>query len=167
MRAGHSFAGALQQAADGATEPRAPRLQRAVTDERLGVPIDVALAAVGRRMRNDELEYVGLVANLQRETGGNTAEVLDRVIETTRARQQLRRLVRTLTAQGRLGGAIVSALPVAWAWSSPSSAGLPRPAVPAPRAARLMIVLASLHGRPRLAGDPQDRRHQGLNAPQP
>jgi tight adherence protein B len=113
LRAGHSFAGALQQAADGATEPSRSELQRAVVDEKVGVPIDEALAAVGRRMANDEIEYVGVVARQQSESGGNSAEVLDRVVETTRERQQLRREVRTLTAQGRLGGAIVSALPVA------------------------------------------------------
>jgi tight adherence protein B len=49
---------------------------------------------------------------MQREAGGNTAEVLDQVIETVRARQQIKRMVRTLTAQGRMGGAIISASPI-------------------------------------------------------
>src|SRR5204863_539153 len=75
--------------------------------------LDKACAAVAHRMRSEEFEYVGLVAMLQRETGGNTAEVLDRVTETIRERFDLRRLVRTLTAQGRLGGLIVSVLPIA------------------------------------------------------
>jgi tight adherence protein B len=52
------------------------------------------------------------VAALQRETGGNTAEVIDSVTETIRERLDLRRLVRTLTAQGRLSGWLVTALPV-------------------------------------------------------
>jgi tight adherence protein B len=52
------------------------------------------------------------VAALQRETGGNTAEVLDRVTDTIRERFELRRLVKTLTAQGRMSRWIVSALPV-------------------------------------------------------
>jgi tight adherence protein B len=64
-------------------------------------------------MRCDDVMYVGLIATLQRDTGGNTAEVLDKVVETMRERGKLRRLVRTLTAQGRLGGWIVTALPVA------------------------------------------------------
>ena len=63
-------------------------------------------------MASRELEQVALVAALQRETGGNSAEVLDRVAETVRERAELRRLVRTLTAQGRLARWIVSALPV-------------------------------------------------------
>jgi tight adherence protein B len=112
MRAGQSFVGALAVAIEDALEPAKRELHRAVTDERLGVPLDEALGRAARRMRSEELEYVGLVATLQRETGGSTAEVLDRVTETIRERAELKRLVRTLTAQGRLGGGIVSAVPV-------------------------------------------------------
>jgi tight adherence protein B len=112
MRAGQSFVGALAVAVEDAMEPAKRELHRAVTDERLGVPLDEALGRVARRMRSEELEYVGLVATLQRETGGSTAEVLDRITQTIRERAELKRLVRTLTAQGRLGGAIVSAIPL-------------------------------------------------------
>jgi tight adherence protein B len=113
MRAGQSFVGALAVAVEDAMEPAKRELHRAVTDERLGVPLDEALGRAARRMHSEELEYVGLVATLQRETGGSTAEVLERITQTIRERAELKRLVRTLTAQGRLGGAIVTALPVA------------------------------------------------------
>jgi tight adherence protein B len=83
-----------------------------VQDEQLGIPIDDSLQVVHDRMRCEDVIYVGLIATLQRDTGGNTAEVLDRVVETMRERGKLRRLVRTLTAQGRLGGWIVTALPI-------------------------------------------------------
>ena len=63
-------------------------------------------------MKNRDIEQVALVASVQSETGGNAAEVLDRVTESIRERQELRRLVRTLTAQGRLARWIVSLLPV-------------------------------------------------------
>jgi len=63
-------------------------------------------------MENRDLEQVAVVAALQHETGGNTAEVLDRVTDTIRERSELRRLVQTLTAQGRMSRWIVSALPV-------------------------------------------------------
>jgi tight adherence protein B len=111
MRAGQSFVGALAVAVEDALEPAKRELHRAVTDERLGVPLEEALGRAARRMRSEELEYVGMVAMLQRETGGSTAEVLDRITQTIRERAELKRLVRTLTAQGRLGGAIVSAIP--------------------------------------------------------
>jgi len=86
--------------------------QRIVSDDQLGVPLATAVRNVAQRMRSTEFEYVGLVAQLQRETGGNTAEVIDRVTETIRDRAQIRRSIRTLTAQGRLSGAVVSLLPV-------------------------------------------------------
>ena len=112
MRAGQSFVGAVAVAVQDAAEPFKRELQRAVTDERLGVSLDEAIGRVADRMRSEELAYVGLVAALQRNTGGNTAEVLDRITETIRARAELSRLVRTLTAQGRLGGGVVTALPL-------------------------------------------------------
>ena len=112
LRAGYSFSAALASMAEDAAEPSRTELKRASTDEQLGVDISEALLAVGERMKNPEIEYVGIVARMQREVGGNTAEVLDQVIETIRERQQLKRMVNVLTAQGRLGGAMISAAPV-------------------------------------------------------
>jgi tight adherence protein B len=76
------------------------------------VPLDESLTVVAHRMDSKDLEQVALVATLQRDTGGNTAEVLDRVTDTVRARFELRRMVRTLTAQGRMSRWVVSLLPV-------------------------------------------------------
>jgi len=63
-------------------------------------------------MKSRDVEQIAMVASLQRETGSNSAEVLDRVIEGIRERQGLRRLVRSLTAQGRLSRWVVTFLPV-------------------------------------------------------
>ena len=112
MRAGQTFVGALAVSVEDALEPAKRELHRVVTDERLGVPLDEALGRAARRMRSEELEYVGLVATLQRDTGGSTAEVLDRITQTIRERAELKRLVRGLTAQGRLGGMVVTAIPL-------------------------------------------------------
>jgi tight adherence protein B len=112
MRAGHTFVGALALVAEDAPEPSRRELRRVLADEALGVPLSDALDAVTKRMKSRDFEHVALVASLQRETGGNTAEVIDAVTETIRERLDLRRLVRTLTAQGRLAGVVVSVLPV-------------------------------------------------------
>jgi tight adherence protein B len=112
MRAGHSFSGALSVVVDDAPEPARRELARVVADERMGVPVDVALATVVQRMQSKDLEQVALVAALQRETGGNTAEVLERVTETIRERLGLRRLVQTLTAQGRMSRWVLTAIPL-------------------------------------------------------
>jgi tight adherence protein B len=112
MRAGHSFIGALAVAVDDAPEPARTEFRRVVADERLGVPLEDALGVVVRRMQSRDLEQVVLVATLQRQTGGNTAEVIDRVAETIRERSELRRIVRILTAQGRMSRWVVTSLPV-------------------------------------------------------
>jgi tight adherence protein B len=111
MRAGHSFGGALSVVVDDAPEPTRRELARVIADERLGVPLETALGVVVRRMESKDLEQVALVAALQRETGGNTAEVLDRVTDTVRARMALQRMVNTLTAQGRMTRWVLTALP--------------------------------------------------------
>jgi tight adherence protein B len=112
MRAGHSFSGALSVVVAEAPEPTRRELARVVADEQMGVPIDVALAVVVRRMQSKDLEQVALVAALQRETGGNTAEALERVTETIRDRLALRRMVQSLTAQGRMSRWVLTALPL-------------------------------------------------------
>jgi tight adherence protein B len=113
MRAGHTFVGALAIVAEDAPEPSRRELSRVLADEQLGIPLADALSGVTVRMNSRDFEHVALVAALQRETGGNTAEVIDSVTETIRERLDLRRLVRTLTAQGRISGWVVTALPVA------------------------------------------------------
>jgi tight adherence protein B len=112
MRAGHSLIGALSVAADDAAEPVRSELRRVVADEQLGVPLDDALRTAMRRMQSSDLEQLVLVSVVQRETGGNTAEVIDRVAANIRERAELRRMIDTLTAQGRLSRWVVSSLPV-------------------------------------------------------
>jgi len=112
MRAGHSFVGALSVADRDAPEPVRREFDRAVADERLGIAIEDALDAVGDRMNSSDMTHVALVAKLQRQTGANSAEVLDRVAATLRERQELRRHIRTLTAQQRMARWILTAIPV-------------------------------------------------------
>jgi tight adherence protein B len=112
LRAGHSLVGALTTVVEDAAEPSRSELRRVIADEQLGVSLEEALQVVVRRMDNRDLEQVALVAALQHEAGGNSAEVLDTVTETVRGREDVRRLVKTLTAQGRLSRWVVSLLPV-------------------------------------------------------
>jgi tight adherence protein B len=113
LRAGHSLVGALSVVVDDAPEPAKSEFQRVIADERLGIPLEESLLVVAERMESRDLEQVALVAALQRQTGGNTAEVLDHVSDTIRERFELRRMVKTLTAQGRMSRWVVSLLPVA------------------------------------------------------
>jgi tight adherence protein B len=112
MRAGQTFVGAMRSVVDDAPEPSQREFRRALTDEQLGIPLTEALGQVTERMESEDFQHVAIVAALQRETGGNTAEVIDLVADTVRERIAIRRLVRGLTAQGRLSGGVLSLLPV-------------------------------------------------------
>ena len=112
MRTGHSTMGALSVMVDSAIEPSKSEFRRVLQDEQLGVPLDDALLVMARRMQSYDAEQVALVMRLQREAGGNTAEVLDRVAEVIRGRMELRRLVEVLTAQARISRWILTGLPI-------------------------------------------------------
>jgi tight adherence protein B len=112
IRSGHSFAGALAVVVESSSEPMKSEMQRVVADEQRGVPIQDSLNIVAQRMASRDVEQLALVAQLQREAGGDAAEVVDRVAETVRERFDLRRLIQTLTMQGRMSRWIVSALPI-------------------------------------------------------
>jgi len=112
MRTGHSTMGALSVMADSSIEPSKTEFRRVLQDEQLGVALDDALMVMARRMQSRDAEQLGLVMKLQREAGGNTAEVLDRVAEVIRGRMELRRLVDVLTAQAKISRWILTALPI-------------------------------------------------------
>jgi tight adherence protein B len=113
LRAGHSLAGALQTVVEEAHPPSLEEFRRVVTDEQLGVPLDEALEVTAQRMENHDMYQVAIVAMLSREAGGNIAGVLDQVIANVRARADLNRTVRVLTAQGRMARWIISLIPIA------------------------------------------------------
>jgi len=112
MRTGHSTMGALSVMVDSADEPSKSEFRRVLQDEQLGVPLDDAIMVTARRMESQDAEQIALVMRLQREAGGNTAEVLDRVAEVIRGRMELRRLVDVLTAQARISRWILTGLPI-------------------------------------------------------
>jgi Flp pilus assembly protein TadB len=112
LRTGYSFNGALGVVVDNAAEPARSELARVMQDDQLGVLPEDAIRRLARRMANRDIEQVALLAELQRTSGGNSAEILDTVVATIRERAEIRRLVRTLTAQGRMARWILTALPV-------------------------------------------------------
>jgi tight adherence protein B len=112
IRAGHGLVAALSMVAEEAAEPSRTEFLHVVADEALGVPLEEALRVVQRRMDSRDVLQIALVAQIQRESGGNMAEVLDRVVDALRQRGELRRMVSALTAQGRLSRWVVTALPL-------------------------------------------------------
>jgi len=112
LRVGHSLTGALNSALDEAPDPARREFARAVADERLGMPLEEALELVSERMDNREVEHISLLAKLQREAGADAGEMVDQVVSTVRERQELRRMVRTLTAQGRFSQMVLTLMPI-------------------------------------------------------
>jgi tight adherence protein B len=111
LRAGYSFLQALDTVSKEIGEPSASEFQRVVAEIRLGRPIDDALTAMAARIGSEDLKWAVIAINVQRNVGGNLAEVLDIVANTVRERGYIRRQIQVLSAEGRLSVAILSALP--------------------------------------------------------
>jgi len=111
MRAGHSFLQALDMVTKEVGEPSAHEFTRTVTEIRLGRPVDEALQALAERTGSEDFRWSVMAINIQRQVGGNLAELLETVAGTIRERETLRRQVRVLSAEGRLSVVILTLLP--------------------------------------------------------
>jgi tight adherence protein B len=115
MRAGFSFAQGLESVASEAVEPTRRELQRVFTESRLGRPIEDALEDSANRMASVDLMWAVMAIRIQREVGGNLAELLDTVADTMTQRERIRHEIKALTAEGRFSGWILGIFPVAFA----------------------------------------------------
>ncbi len=104
LRAGHSFMQALDTVAKEIAQPAATEFQRVVAEIRLGRPAEDALEALAERVGSADFMWAVLAVNIQREVGGNLAEILDNVADTLRERATLRRQIKVLTAEGQALG---------------------------------------------------------------
>jgi tight adherence protein B len=111
LRAGYSLLQGLDSVAEEVDDPTGRELRRVVLETRLGRDMELALEDVGRRMQSRDFDWVVMAIRIQREVGGNLAEVLTSVAETIISRERLRREVSSLTAEGRLSAIVVGALP--------------------------------------------------------
>jgi tight adherence protein B len=113
LRSGFSLAQGLDAAVREDTQPIASEFSRALAESRIGVDLEDALDQVADRMASPDLRWTVIAIRIQRETGGNLAEVLSNTVETMRERAGLRRHVRALSAEGRLSAYILVSLPIA------------------------------------------------------
>jgi len=112
MRAGHSFTQALHIVAEETSGPLQEELQRIGQEMQIGVGLDEALARSNERVGSEDFDLIVTAISIQRQIGGNLAEVLDKITETIRERVTLQREVKALTSQGRLSAGIFMLLPV-------------------------------------------------------
>lgn len=112
LRSGYSVLQAMEAIATELPPPVSVEFERVVQEVRLGLSVEQALANMYRRVPSEDLDLVITAVNIQREVGGNLAEVLDTISYTIRERVRIKGEIRTLTAQGRASGWIISLLPV-------------------------------------------------------
>ncbi len=112
LRTGYSFLQAADMVAQEMRPPISTEFARTVKEMNLGVTMEDALGNLTRRVNSDDLELVLTAVLIQRQVGGNLAEILDNIARTIRERVRIRGEIRTLTAQGRISGIIVSLLPI-------------------------------------------------------
>jgi tight adherence protein B len=112
LRSGYSVLQAIEAIAVEAPEPTATEFKRVVRETQLGLPMDEALGHLLERMPSEDLDLVITAVNIQREVGGNLAEILDIISHTIRERIKLKGEIRVLTSQGRITGYIISFLPL-------------------------------------------------------
>jgi tight adherence protein B len=112
LRSGFSLGQAMDAAVREDTQPVAGEFARALAESRIGVDLEDALDQVADRMESADLRWTVIAIRIQRETGGNLAEVLGNTVGTMRERAQLKRHVRALSAEGRLSAYILIALPI-------------------------------------------------------
>lgn len=115
LRAGHSFMQALDAVGKEIPEPGCSEFSRLVAEIRLGRPVDEAMNDLADRIASEDFRWAVLAVNIQRDVGGNLAEVLDTVAETIRERDNVRRQVKVLSAEGKMSIYILAGLPIALA----------------------------------------------------
>ena len=121
LRAGYSLLQAVEAVAAEAPDPTAREFGRAIAEARLGRSVTEALNGITERTQSQDFEWAVMAIEIQREVGGNLAEVLQTVADTMLQRNRLRGEIRALTAEGRISAFVLGSLPFAmglFLWTS-------------------------------------------------
>jgi tight adherence protein B len=112
IRAGYSILQAMRAVADEMGPPASTEYGRVVQEVQLGIPLEEALKHMLRRVPSEDLDMMITAINVQREVGGNLAEVLESISFTIRERIRIKGEIQALTAQSRISGYMVAMVPV-------------------------------------------------------
>jgi tight adherence protein B len=113
MRAGHAFSVSLEMIHREFQEPIAGEFRRTFEEHNLGLPIEIALQKLAKRVPSLDVHFFVSAVLLQKRTGGNLAEILDKLAYVIRERFKLRGRIRAVSAHGRMTAAALSAIPAA------------------------------------------------------
>ncbi len=111
LRSGYSLPNGIQLVAQQMSEPLAPEFMRCFEQQNLGVPLEDAIRDMTDRVPNLDLQFFATAVILQRQTGGDLAEILDKISELIRERFKIWGQIAALTGEGRLSGIVLLALP--------------------------------------------------------
>ena len=112
LRSGQAFTTGLMTVAEEMPDPISTEFRRTFEEQNYGVPMSDALQHMAERIGTMDTDFFVTAVNIQRETGGNLAEILDNLGKTIRERFQLLGHIKSLTAQGKLSGFIVGLMPI-------------------------------------------------------
>jgi tight adherence protein B len=112
LRAGHSILRAIDAAATESLSPTSEEMRRVVTETSLGRDLQSSLNDTAERMQNEDFVWIAQAIQINREVGGNLAEVLDQVNETIRERSEIKGHIKALAAEGKFSAYILMAMPV-------------------------------------------------------
>lgn len=112
MRAGHAFSVALEMVHREFSDPLASEFRRAFEEQNLGQPLEVVLRKLAQRVDSMDVQFFVSAVLLQKRTGGNLAELLDKLANLIRERFKLRARIRAVSAQGLMSGRILAAIPL-------------------------------------------------------
>ncbi len=112
LRAGFSISQAFDSVVEQGEKPMSEEFAILQQQLRIGMSFEEALESMSLRVGSDDLTLVTTAILISRKTGGNVTEIFDKISETIRGRMKIERKVKSLTAQGRMQGIIVSAMPV-------------------------------------------------------
>ena len=113
LRAGHSFTGAIQMVAQEMPDPVGPEFQKVFDEQNLGIPLREALLGMADRVDTLDVKFLVTAILIQRETGGNLAEIIDNLSYVIRERFRVQGQLQIFTAQGRMTGMALVFLPIA------------------------------------------------------
>jgi tight adherence protein B len=112
LRAGFSVPQAMETVSREAPNPASEEFKRVVAEMSIGVPMETALNNMLSRIDSEDLDLVFTAVNIQREVGGNLAEILDTISFTIRERVRIKGEIKVLTSQGRATGMVIGLLPL-------------------------------------------------------
>ncbi len=111
IRAGHAFSAGMKMVADEMRDPIGPEFRKAFDEQNFGLPLKESLNNLATRVPLLDVKFFATAVLIQRDTGGNLAEILDNLANVVRERFKIRRQVRVHTAHGRFTGYVLLALP--------------------------------------------------------